>query len=96
MRVGGRPSEEGYNQHGFKDVRTENGSSQGQNLALAVLCIPILQDSGLWLPEAQIRKFISQEVLIKLFCKSQSPHKSVNLLFISATLKDKLTILLGN
>ena len=31
----------------FNDVRTENGSSQGQNLALTGLCGPSSLDSGL-------------------------------------------------
>ena len=30
----------------FQYFRTENGSSQGQNLALAVFCVPSLLDSG--------------------------------------------------
>ena len=39
---------------------------------------------------------ISQKVFIKSFCKSQFPHKSVNLFFISVMIKDKLTDLCGN
>ena len=35
-------------------------------------------------------------VFIKLFCKSQFPHKSVNLFFILVIIKDKLTDLCGN
>ena len=31
---------------GFTDVSLENGSSQGQNLALTGVCVPILLDSG--------------------------------------------------
>ena len=31
---------------GFKDFRTKNGSSQGQNLALTVLLVPNSFDSG--------------------------------------------------
>ena len=30
----------------FKDVRTEHDSNQGQNMALAGLCVPSLLDSG--------------------------------------------------
>ena len=40
--------------------------------------------------------FISHKVLIKSFCKSQFPHKSVNLFFILIIIKDKLTNLCGN
>ena len=36
----------GGNLKGFKDHRTENGSSQGQNLALTALCVPNSRDSG--------------------------------------------------
>jgi len=34
---------------------------------------------------------ISQKVFLKSFCKSQFPHKSVNLFFILVIVKDKLT-----
>ena len=34
---------------GFKDVRTENGSSQGQNLALTGLLVPTSLDRGFYL-----------------------------------------------
>ena len=34
---------------------------------------------------------ISQKVLIKLFCKSRFPHKSVNLSFLVTNIKNKLT-----
>ena len=40
--------------------------------------------------------FITQKVLIKLFCKSQFPHKSVNLFFIITDSTNKLTDLYGN
>ena len=36
-------------------------------------------------------KFISQKVYVKSFCRSQFPHKSVNLSFTSVIVKDKLT-----
>jgi len=36
----------GNNVNGFKDCRTENGSSQGQNLALTGLFVPSSLDSG--------------------------------------------------
>ena len=39
---------------------------------------------------------ISQKVFITSFLKSQFPHKSVNLSFIIATMKDKLTDFRGN
>ena len=40
--------------------------------------------------------FISQKVFVKSFCKSQFPHKFVNLFFTSAKVKDKLTHLSRN
>ena len=40
--------------------------------------------------------FISQRVFMRLFCKSQFPHKSVNLFFTFAIIKDRLTDLCGN
>ena len=36
----------GNNLHNFEDVRPENGSSQGQNLAVTGLCVPSWLDSG--------------------------------------------------
>ena len=36
----------GNNLNGFKDFRSENGSSQGQNLALTDLGVPSSLDSG--------------------------------------------------
>jgi len=33
--------------------------------------------------------FILKQVFIKLFCKSQFPHKSVNLFFILVMMKDE-------
>jgi len=39
---------------------------------------------------------ISQKVSIKSFCKSQFPHKSVNVFFISVMIKVKLTDSWGN
>ena len=45
---------------------------------------------------ARTCKVISQKVFIKSFCISQSPHKSVNLLFVHVTIKDKLTNFCGN
>jgi len=35
-----------HNLNGLKDFRTENGSTQGQNLALTVLCVPCRQFAG--------------------------------------------------
>ena len=40
-------------------------------------------------------KFISHKVFLKAFCKSQFPHKSVKVFFISVIVKDKLTDLWG-
>ena len=42
-----------------------------------------------------IQEFISHKVLMKLFCKSQFPHKSVNLFFKLVIVKDELTDLCG-
>ena len=39
---------------------------------------------------------MSHEVFMNSFCKSQFPHKSVNLFFILVTIKDKLTDLCGS
>ena len=41
-------------------------------------------------------KLILQKVFVKRFCKRQFQHKSVNFLFISVTVKDKLMDLWGN
>ena len=40
--------------------------------------------------------FNSQTVFVKSFCKSQFPHKSVNLFVILVMIKDKLTDLWGS
>ena len=39
---------------------------------------------------------IPQRVFVKSFCRSQLPHKSVNLSFTITDLKNKLTDLVGN
>ena len=39
---------------------------------------------------------ISQNVSIKSFCKSQFPHKFVNIFFMFVKIKDMLTDLCGN
>ena len=39
---------------------------------------------------------ISHKMFLKSFCKSRFPHKFVNLFFISAVVKDKLTNLWGS
>ena len=39
---------------------------------------------------------MSQKVFIKSFCKSQFPHKFVNLFFILVMMKDKLMDSCGN
>jgi hypothetical protein len=41
------------------------------------------------------RYLISQKVSMKLFCKSQFPHKSVNSFFVLVTMKNELMDLLG-
>ena len=41
-------------------------------------------------------KLISHKVLSKSFCKSQFPHRFVNLFFIPVIVKDALTDLCGN
>ena len=38
----------GNNSKGFKDFRTENGSRQGQNLALTGLYVPSSLNSDTW------------------------------------------------
>ena len=43
-----------------------------------------------------VTSFISQKELIKSFCRSQYPSKSVNLLFTSVMIKVMLTDLCGN
>jgi len=45
---------------------------------------------------APICPFISHKVFSKSFCKSQFPHKSINLFFILVIVKGKLTYLWGN
>jgi len=40
--------------------------------------------------------FISQKLFLESLCKSQFPHKSVNLSFILVNIKNKLTDLRGN
>ena len=42
-------------------------------------------------PLGQSRDLISQKVLIRAFCTSQVPHKSVNLSFAITDMKNKLT-----
>ena len=45
---------------------------------------------------APTRELISLKVFVKSFCRSQFPHKSVNLCFIITNTKDELTNLCGN
>ena len=40
-------------------------------------------------------RLLSHIAFLRLFCKSQFPHKFVNLFFISVIVKDKLTDLWG-
>ena len=61
-------------------------------MVLTVLCVPRSLDSDR--PDAV--GFISHKVFMMFSCKSQFPHKSVNLLFILVTMKDQLTDLWGN
>ena len=51
--------------------------------------------SQLWAGSPPVA-FISHKVFIKSFCKSQFPHKFVNVFFIIAIVKDELTDLCGN
>ena len=44
----------------------------------------------------EVRVVISQKVFAKLFCRSQFPHKLVNLIFLLVIIKDELTGLCGN
>jgi hypothetical protein len=68
--------------------------SQGQKQALNVLYVPSWLDSGSVQPPA--REFISHKVFILSFCKSQSFHKSFNLSFTIAHIKNNLTNFCGN
>jgi len=47
-------------------------------------------------PSAQPSWLISQKVFIKFFCKSQFPHKSVNISFIITNMKNEFTNLCRN
>ena len=44
----------------------------------------------------QLRYIVSQKVLINSFCRSQSPHKSVNLSSMITDIKDTMTDLCGS
>ena len=66
----------------FKDFHTENGSSQGQNLAVTGLLVPSSLGSGL--------NLISRNMFIDSFLESQFPHKSVILSFIITDVKQKV------
>ena len=46
--------------------------------------------------ESPDRDIISHQVSLTLFCKSQFPHKSVDLFFILVIVKDKLADLWGS
>ena len=43
-----------------------------------------------------LNEFISQKVFVKLFCKCQFLHKSVNVSLITTNIKNKLQDLCGN
>ena len=43
-----------------------------------------------------VAEFISQKVFLQLLCKSECPHKSFNLTFITTNINKKLTDLCGN
>ena len=45
---------------------------------------------------ARLPELISHKVFSKPFCKSQPPHKSVNLFFPHTEIKNELTNLSGN
>ena len=63
----------------FKDVRTENGSSQGRNLALTVLYVPYSLDSGVDLDGCASTSF-SLSLSLSLACSlslSLSPSLSL-------------------
>ena len=52
--------------------------------------------SPVQIKEVEKYDFISQTAFRKSFCKSQFPHKSVNLFFIVTDMKNKLTDFCGN
>ena len=56
--------------------------------------VPLL--SMFWAVEVVTGESISQKVFIKLLCKSQFPHKSGNLSFITTTIQSELADLCGN
>ena len=46
--------------------------------------------------KANVNELISQNVFMKSFCKSQFPHKFVNLFCILVIMKNQLTDLCGD
>jgi len=55
--------------------------------------LPMLNPDGV--AHGNYRYYLTQSVL-KSFCKSQFPHKSVNSFFLLVIVKDKLTDLWGS
>ena len=45
---------------------------------------------GEWVSKS-VDESISQKVFVKSFCRSEFPHKSVNLFYVLVIIKDKLT-----
>jgi len=58
---------------GYKDFRTENGSSQGQNLALTGLCVPSSLDSG-WLHLARRPQHVNHDQM-PVVAETLSPYR---------------------
>jgi len=71
---------------------------QGQILALAFTekCSKPLNLFHVCSEADRCSELISQKVFIKVFCKIQFPHESVNLFFTLVMIKDKLTDLWGH
>ena len=57
---------------------------------------PRLTETELGPPVGPQLELISQKVFMKSFCRSQLPHKSVNLSFTITDTKNQLTDLYGN
>ena len=74
--------------------RVEGGGCRGSNQLSAVLPVFLVLDFARVL--ACLRVLISHTVFLKSFCKSQFPHKSVNLFFTLVIAKDKLRDLWGS
>ena len=55
-----------------------------------------MSEVALYLFERERECALRERLFIKSFCKSQFPHKSVNLFFILVKMRDTLTHLCGN